>query len=114
MEAWMKSPQANDIDVLFAQNDDMAIGAIDAIKAAGKKPGADIIVVSIDAVKGAFEAMLRKELNATIECNPLLGPQVMDTAVKILNKQPITWWVESDESQFDWTNAEAAYPTRQY
>jgi simple sugar transport system substrate-binding protein len=114
MEAWMKSPQANDIDVLFAQNDDMAIGAIDAIKAAGKKPGYDIIIVSIDAVKGAFDAMLRKELNATIECNPLLGPQVMDTAVKILNKQPITWWVESKEGQFDWTNAEAAYPSRQY
>jgi simple sugar transport system substrate-binding protein len=114
MEAWMKSPQANDIDVLLAQNDDMAIGAIDAIKAAGKKPGTDIIIVSIDAVKGAFDAMLRKELNATIECNPLLGPQVMDTAVKILNKQSITWWVESEESQFDWTNAEAAYPTRQY
>jgi simple sugar transport system substrate-binding protein len=114
MEAWMKSPQADDIDVLFAQNDDMAIGAIDAIKAAGKKPGTDIIIVSIDAVKGAFDAMLRKELNATIECNPLLGPQVMETAVKILNKQPITWWVESLESQFDWTNAEAAYPSRQY
>ncbi|MDR2786551.1 MAG: ABC transporter substrate-binding protein [Treponema sp.] len=114
MEAWMKSPQANDIDVLFAQNDDMAIGAIDAIKAAGKKPATDIIIVSIDAVKGAFDAMLRKELNATIECNPLLGPQVMETAVKILNKQPITWWVESVESQFDWTNAEAAYPGRQY
>jgi simple sugar transport system substrate-binding protein len=114
MEAWMKSPQANDIDVLFAQNDDMAIGAIDAIKAAGKKPGSDIIIVSIDAVKGAFDAMLQKELNATIECNPLLGPQVMDTAVKILNKEPITWWVESVESQFDWTNAEAAYPSRQY
>jgi len=114
MEAWMKSPQANDIDVLFAQNDDMAIGAIDAIKAAGKKPGTDIIIVSIDSVKGAFDAMLRKELNATIECNPLLGPQVMDTAVKILNKQPITWWVESIESQFDWTNAEKEYPNRKY
>ncbi|MDR2630057.1 MAG: ABC transporter substrate-binding protein [Spirochaetaceae bacterium] len=114
MEAWMKSPQANDIDILFAQNDDMAIGAIDAINAAGKKPGSDIIIVSIDAVKGAFDAMLRKELNATIECNPLLGPQVMDTAVKILKKQSITWWVESEEGQFDWTNAETAYPTRQY
>jgi simple sugar transport system substrate-binding protein len=114
MEAWMKSPQANDIDVLFAQNDDMAIGAIDAINAAGKKPGTDIIIISIDAAKGAFDAMLRKELNAAIECNPLLGPQVMETAVKILNKQPITWWVESVEGQFDWTNAEAAYPSRQY
>jgi simple sugar transport system substrate-binding protein len=114
MEAWMKSPQANDIDVLLAQNDDMAIGAIDAIKAAGKKPGEDIIIISIDATKGAFDAMLRKELNAAIECNPVLGGQFFDTAVKILNKQPTPWWIESIEGQFDWTNAEAAYPSRQY
>jgi simple sugar transport system substrate-binding protein len=114
MEAWMKSPQANDIDVLFAQNDDMAIGAIDAIKAAGKRPGTDIIIISIDAGKGAFDAMLSKELNAAIECNPLLGGQFFDTATKILNGESITWWIESIEGQFDWTNAEAAYPSRQY
>jgi simple sugar transport system substrate-binding protein len=114
MEAWMKAPDAGDIDVLFAHNDDMAIGAIDAIKTAGKKPGTDIIVISVDAVKGAFEAMLRKELNATIECNPLLGPQIMETGIKLVLKQPVDKWIPSIESQYDWTNAEQAYPSRQY
>ena len=54
----------------------MAIGAIQAIEEAGMKPGKDIIIVSIDAVKGAFEAMMAGKLNVTVECNPLLGPQL--------------------------------------
>jgi simple sugar transport system substrate-binding protein len=113
MEAFLKSDGEN-IDALYAHNDDMAIGAIQAIEEYGRKPGTDIIVVSVDAVKGAFEAMMAGKLNATIECNPLLGPQVMDTAVKILSGQPVQKWVVSEESQFDQTNAAAAYPSRQY
>ena len=61
----------------------MAIGAIQAIEEAGMKPGKDIIIVSIDGVRGAFEAMIAGKLNVTVECNPLLGPQLMQ-AVKDL------------------------------
>ena len=75
MEAILKAEDRR-IDVLFAHNDDMAIGAIQAIEEAGLKPGKDILIVSIDAVKGAFEAMMAGKLNASIECNPLLGPQL--------------------------------------
>jgi simple sugar transport system substrate-binding protein len=113
MEAFMKS-NGNDIDILFAHNDDMAIGAIQAIQEAGKVPGKDIIIIGIDAVKGAFEAMVAGTMNASIECNPLLGPQVMETAVKLLNKQPVEKWVVSNESDYDQSNAAAAYPSRQY
>jgi simple sugar transport system substrate-binding protein len=113
MEAFMKS-DGDSIDVLFAHNDDMAIGAIQAIEEYGRKPGTDIIIVSVDAVKGAFEAIIDGKLNATIECNPLLGPQVMETAVKILNKQAVPKRIVSIESQFDANNAAAAYPSRQY
>ena len=67
-----------DIDVLFAHNDDMAIGAIQAIEAAGKKPGKDIMIVSIDGVKDGFVAMSEGKINAIVECNPLLGPQLME------------------------------------
>ena len=80
MEAFLKAEGAK-INVLYAHNDDMAIGAIQAIEEAGLKPGKDILIVSIDAVKGAFEAMIAGKLNVTVECNPLLGPQLM-TAVK--------------------------------
>jgi len=77
MESWLKS--IDDIDVLIAQNDDMALGAIDAIKAAGKVPGEDIIIVGCDSVKAAFEAIVAGEMNATIECTPLYGPFVEET-----------------------------------
>ena len=113
MEAFLKS-DGNIIDALFAHNDDMAIGAIQAIEEYGRKPGTDIIIVSIDAVKGAFEAMMEGKLNASIECNPLLGPQIMDTAVKILTGQKIDKWVVSDEGVFDQTNAAAEFPNRMY
>src|SRR5690606_31501495 len=75
MEAFLKA-EPGAIDVLFAHNDDMAIGAIQAIEEAGLKPGTDIRIVSIDGVRGAFEAMKAGKLNATVECNPLLGPQL--------------------------------------
>ena len=76
MESWLKS--IDKIDVLFAQNDDMALGAIDAIKAAGLVPGQDIIIVGCDSVKAAFEAIVAGDMNATIECTPLYGPFVID------------------------------------
>ena len=77
MESWLKS--VDKIDVLIAQNDDMALGAIDAIKAAGLVPGKDIIIVGCDSVKAAFEAIVAGEMNATIECNPLYGQFLVPT-----------------------------------
>ena len=81
MESWLKS--IDKIDVLFAQNDDMALGAIDAIKAAGLVPGQDIIIVGCDSVKAAFEAIVAGDMNATIECTPLYGPFVIDAINKL-------------------------------
>jgi len=113
MEAFLRS-DGQIIDVLFAHNDDMAIGAIQAIEEYGRKPGTDIIIVSIDAVKGAFEAMMEGKLNASIECNPILGDQVMDTAVRILKGEKVEKWVVSDEGVFDQSNAAAEFPKRMY
>ena len=81
METWLKS--VDKIDVLIAQNDDMALGAIDAIKAAGLVPGEDIIIVGCDSVKAAFESIVAGEMNATIECTPLYGEFVV-TAIEAL------------------------------
>ena len=88
MEAFLKA-ESRKIHVLYAHNDDMAIGAIQAIEEAGLKPGKDILIVSIDAVKGAFEAMIAGKLNATIECNPLLGPQLMTSVAEVVAGRPI-------------------------
>ena len=81
MESFLKS--IDKIDVLLAQNDDMALGAIDAIKAAGLVPGKDIIIVGCDSVKTAFDAIVAGEMNATIECTPLYGPFVIDALKKL-------------------------------
>ena len=81
METWLKS--VDKIDVLIAQNDDMALGAIDAIKAAGLVPGEDIIIVGCDSVKAAFESIVAGEMNATIECTPLYGDFVVDAIEKL-------------------------------
>ena len=75
MESFLKS--IDKIDVLLAQNDGMAMGAIEAIKAAGKVPGVDIIIVGCDAVKTAFDAIVAGEMNATIECTPLYSGAVI-------------------------------------
>ena len=81
MESFLKS--IDKIDVLLAQNDDMALGAIDAIKAAGLVPGQDIIIVGCDSVKAAFDAIVAGEMNCTVECNPLYADFVIP-AIKAL------------------------------
>lgn len=87
MEAFLKSDK--NIDLLFSHNDDMAIGAIQAIKEAGLKPGKDIKIISVDGVKDGFTAMVNGELNATVECNPLLGPLAFDTLEQAIDGKKV-------------------------
>ncbi len=113
MEAFVKA-EGKKINVLFAHNDDMAIGAIQAIEEAGLKPGSDIIIVSIDAVRGAFEAMIAGKLNVTVECSPLLGPQLMDAVKKVAAGEPIPRRIVTEESVFPKETAAEVLPTRKY
>jgi ABC-type sugar transport system substrate-binding protein len=112
MEAFLKK-YAGQIDGVFFHNDDMAIGAVEAIKAAGIKPG-DLKMVSIDGTRGGFQLMIDKWLNADVECNPLLGPQTLELALKLMNGQPITKEVLTNESVFYPDKAAELLPTRQY
>jgi len=102
------------ITAVYAHNDDMALGAIEAIEEYGLKPGKDIKIVSVDATRGAFEAMIAGKLNATIECNPLLGPQFFELALKVVNGQPVPKWVPSIETIFFPEDASKILPTRKY
>jgi galactofuranose transport system substrate-binding protein len=103
-----------DITAVYAHNDDMALGAIQAIEEYGLKPGKDIIIVSVDAARGAFEAMIAGKLNATVECNPLLGPQFFELALKVVNGQTVPKWVPSIETVFFPEDASSILPTRKY
>ena len=87
----------DNIDGVFAHNDDMALGVIEAIKEAGLKPGEDIKIISVDGVKGAFEAVLAGELNCTVECTPLLAKQIFDTAAALKAGQSVDKWIVSDD-----------------
>ena len=113
MEAFLKAEGRN-IQVLFAHNDDMAIGAIQAIEEAGLAPGRDITVVSIDGVKGAFEAMVAGKLNATVECNPLIGPQLVEAIKTVHAGGTLPKRIVVDEGVFDSAQAAAALPSRRY
>ncbi|WMJ87129.1 ABC transporter substrate-binding protein [Anaerocolumna sp. MB42-C2] len=98
MESFLKS--YDDIDVVIAENDNMAFGAIDAIKAAGKVPGKDIIIVSFDAVKAAFEAMIAGDMNVSVECNPLHGPRVAEIIQKLEKGESVEKIAYVDEGVF--------------
>jgi simple sugar transport system substrate-binding protein len=113
MEAFLKSEGKN-INVLYAHNDDMAIGAIQAIEEAGLKPGKDIVIVSIDGVRGAFEAMKQGKLNVTVECNPLLGPILVQTAQSVVAGKPVPKRITVDEGVFPAEVAAKEFPNRKY
>ena len=102
------------VTAVYAHNDNMALGAIEAIKAAGKKPGTDIIVVSIDAVKAAFQAMVAGELNCTVECNPLLGPLAFDAVENVLDSKPVPKKTVVKDQVFDQSTAKDVIGKRQY
>ena len=113
MEAFLKA-EGKRIDVLYAHNDDMAIGAIQAIEEAGLKPGQDILIISVDGVKGAFEAMMAGKLNVTVECNPLLGPQLMAAVKDVVAGRPLPRRIVTEESIFPMETARDVFPTRKY
>lgn len=113
MEALLKQ-HGDKVTAVYAHNDDMALGAIQAIEEAGKKPGEDVIIVSIDGVKGAFEAMVAGKLNCTVECSPLLGPlafRAIQAATTGLNFDKLSI---NEDRIFDRSQAEAELPNRQY
>ncbi len=113
MEAFLKKHGKN-IDVLYAHNDDMALGAAQAIEEAGLKPGKDIMIVSIDAIREGVQAVVDGRINCVVECNPLFGPKVYDTVAKVLKGEPVPRKAFNKDELFDATNAAAALPTRQY
>jgi galactofuranose transport system substrate-binding protein len=113
MEAFLKK-YGHDFDIVYAHNDDMALGAIQAIEEAGLKPGTDVMVVSIDGLKEAVQAVADGKENCVVECNPLTGPLVLDTVQKVLAGQPVPRISYNTDQLFDSTNAAAAVSTRQY
>ncbi len=113
MEALIKK-HGKAINAVYAHNDDMALGAAQAIEEAGLKPGKDITIVSIDAIGEAVKAVAAGRINCTVECSPLFGPKVYDTIAQVLAGQKVEKKMFNKDELFDATNAAKALPSRKY
>jgi galactofuranose transport system substrate-binding protein len=114
-DAFLKTPDAKKVTALFAHNDDMALGAIQAMEEAGIKPGKDITIVSIDGEHDGLAAVLAGKLNCSVECTPLLGPKVFDIAKLVVAGLPVDKRIVVDETVFDQSNlTQAILDARKY
>jgi ribose transport system substrate-binding protein len=93
------------ITAVYTHNDEMALGAIQALTAANMNPGKDVIIVSVDGQRSALEAIVRGEMNATVECNPRFGPIAFDTLERYRRREPIPPKIIVPDRFFDATNA---------
>ncbi|WP_299058347.1 ABC transporter substrate-binding protein [uncultured Nocardioides sp.] len=112
MESFLNSE--DDIDVVYAHNDDMGLGAIEAIEAAGLTPGEDIKIITVDAVKDGMQALVDGKINYIVECNPLLGPQLMDLAEQVVAGEEVEPRVVTEETTFTQEEAAEVIDERQY
>ncbi|WP_413188487.1 ABC transporter substrate-binding protein [Paraburkholderia sacchari] len=113
MEAFAKT-YGNKINVVYAHNDDMALGAIQAMEEAGMKPGKDVSVVSFDATKGGFQAMIAGKMNVDVECSPLLGPQLMSAVKDVVAGKQLPKRIVTNETVFPESVAAQVLPSRKY
>jgi galactofuranose transport system substrate-binding protein len=113
MEAFLKAEGKN-ITAVYAHNDGMALGAIQAIQEFGLKPGKDITIVSVDGIKEAFQAMVDGTLNCTVECTPLLGGPAYDALRRYLAGEKLDKWIVSKDQTFPQEVAAKTIGDRKY
>ena len=93
------------ITAVYAHNDEMALGAIQALKSAGMNPGKDVLVVSIDGQKSALEAIMAGDMNITVESNPRFGPVAFETYEKYLKGEQLPPKIILEDKFYDKSNA---------
>ena len=94
-----------DANALYAHNDEMALGAIAALEATGKKPNQDVTIVSVDGTRAALQAIMDGKLLATVESNHRFGPKAFETMARYAKGEKIEPWVVITDSFFDTSNA---------
>jgi ribose transport system substrate-binding protein len=98
--------KGKEITAVYAHNDEMAIGAIQALKAAGMKPGTDVLIVSVDGERDALKAIIAGDMNVTVESNPRFGPLAFDTLEKYLKGEKPPTKIMLEDRIFDASNAQ--------
>lgn len=94
-----------DVNVVYAHNDEMAIGAIQALEAAGRSPGEDVTIVSIDGTRDALQAIADGKMGATVESSPFFGPLACETMKRYAAGEEIEPWVKVEDRIFTSENA---------
>jgi ribose transport system substrate-binding protein len=94
-----------DVDIVYAHNDEMAIGAIQALELAGRKPGEDVMVVSIDGTRDALQAIIDGKMGVTVESSPFFGPLACETMKRYAAGEEIEPWVKVEDRIFTQENA---------
>jgi simple sugar transport system substrate-binding protein len=112
MEGFLQKYGKDGIDLVYAHNDDMALGAIEAVEAAGAKPGTDIKIVSIDAVHDGMQALVDGKINYIVECNPLLGEKAAALVKDVLAGKTVDKRTIVEDQAFDQEAAKKALPDR--
>jgi simple sugar transport system substrate-binding protein len=104
--------EAPDIDILFAHNDDMALGAIEILIEHGITPGEDIVIVSVDAQTSGLEALQMGRINGIVECSPYVGDELMQLVLRIVNGEPFSKYTYTETRVFSDSDDPATLPTR--
>lgn len=106
---------SNDIDLIFAQNDEMGLGAALAVEDAGLTPGEDVKIATIDGTQGALEALSAGQLSFVAEYNPLFGEVALETVEAALNGDEVESYIPVESATFDSPEAaETALPDREF
>jgi simple sugar transport system substrate-binding protein len=106
--------EGHHVRVIFAHNDGMALGGIDALEAAGLKPGTDVLVIAVEGSREGLEAIVAGKMNVSVECNPLMGPQIIALARDAAAGRDVPRHVVTQETVFTRENAAEELPKRAY
>ena len=113
-ETMLKS-HSNNIQLVFAQNDEMGLGAAQAVEAAGLTPGVDVKIITIDGTKAALQGLADGQLSFVAEYNPLFGATAVETVNSLLDGKSVESNIIIDSVTFDSPQAaKDALPTRQF
>lgn len=113
VEAYLRV-NGREIDAIYAHNDDMAMGAVEVLKEYGLEPGTDVKIMSVDGTADALEALQNGEVNCVVECNPLLGPQLMKAIADLMEGKELPLRIITDESVFTEDTPAEAFQNRKY
>ena len=98
-----------DVTAIYAHNDEMALGAIAALEAAGMTPGEDVLVVSIDGVRDAFDAIKDGKMLVTVESNPRFGTMAFDTIEQMTLGRTVPDRIVIEDRVYDVSNVDQYY-----